>query len=75
MVHDDAFKVLRIWKARQATVRESIAAAERAVKAIQEKFEDRKEKLMDHIEEWRDDGELDPIVAAAALAFVDDLEK
>src|SRR6478735_8130357 len=39
------------------------------------KFEDRKAELMDRIEEWRDDGELDPIVAAAALAFVGDLDK
>ncbi len=39
------------------------------------KFEDRKAELMDRIEEWRDNGELDPIVAAAALALVDDLEK
>ena len=39
------------------------------------KFEDRKAELMDHIEEWRDDGELDPIVAAAALALVGDLDK
>ncbi len=39
------------------------------------KFEDRKDHLMDRIEEVRDDGELDPVVAAAALAFVDDLEK
>jgi hypothetical protein len=39
------------------------------------KFEDRKAQLMDRIEEWRDDGELDPVVAAAALAFVGDLDK
>ncbi len=38
-------------------------------------FEDRKAELMDRIEEWRDDGELDPIVAAAALALIDDLDK
>ena len=31
--------VLRIWKARQATVRESIAANERTVKAIQQKLD------------------------------------
>jgi hypothetical protein len=30
---------------------------------------------MDRIEEWRDHGELDPVVAAAALAFVGDLDK
>lgn len=38
-------------------------------------FEDNKDEMSDRIEEWRDDGELDPVVAAAAIAFLDTVDE
>ena len=38
-------------------------------------FEDNKDEMSDRIEEWRDDGELDPVVAAAAIAFLDAVDE
>jgi hypothetical protein len=38
-------------------------------------FEDNKAEMADRIEEWRDDGELDPVVAAAAIAFLDTVDE
>jgi len=38
-------------------------------------FEDNKNEMTDRIEEWRDDGELDPVVAVAAIAFLDAVDE
>ncbi len=38
-------------------------------------FEDNKNEMTGRIEEWRDDGELDPVVAVAAIAFLDAVDE
>ena len=75
--------VLRIWKTRQATVRESIAATERTVKAFQQKldrldeafrYERHAEKLREELALARMDRhapELDELDVEGILAFAE----